>query len=80
MSNSRHRESSEIMATSAHWSTWEASEKAFNDNVVVLRDLIREAVWENDTLINTTQQHLSKLSYGTAHDLAEHSQNSTRKN
>lgn len=66
------------MASGVGSSVSECLQKSFEENVAALRKLIKEAVWDNDTLLNTTQQHLSKLSRDRVLYLAEHSQSSTR--
>jgi hypothetical protein len=48
------------MAPNIRASEGKALREAFDDNVEALRDLIYEAEWENDTLMDTAQQRFSK--------------------
>ena len=80
LSNSRQRDTIETMASVVRSRECEALQKSFKDNIATLRNLIRDAAWENDTLVNTTQQHLSKSPCDKALHLTKHSQGSTRRN
>jgi len=72
MSNLKNRDSGQIMASSVRSSVSQALQKSFEDSVTSLRELIKQASWENDTLVNTTQHHFSKLPGEPKLDLAKH--------
>jgi len=59
------------MSSGVRSSISERTQKNYEGNVAKLREFIKGASWDNDTLTNTTQQHFSKSPCGLALDLAK---------